>query len=144
MARYEHLPIYRAAFDLAVHIEKIVHNFSRYHKYTLGTELRNKSRGSGGVPLLETRTLRLHVPGPLPGAHGSLADQERVLDLLKLEHQTNLVGEWKRSALTSQGRFAGTEGGNQLRRRLGRLALCRESILRTDRIIAARRRLARA
>lgn len=25
MARYEHLPIYRAAFDLAVHIEKIVH-----------------------------------------------------------------------------------------------------------------------
>jgi hypothetical protein len=26
MARYDHLPIYRAAFDLAVHIEKIVHN----------------------------------------------------------------------------------------------------------------------
>ena len=45
MARYEHLPIYRAAFDLAVHIEKIVCHFSRYHKYTLGTELRNKSRG---------------------------------------------------------------------------------------------------
>jgi len=30
---------------LAVHIEKIVRNFSRYHKYTLGTDLRNKSRG---------------------------------------------------------------------------------------------------
>ena len=44
MARYEHLPIYRAAFDLAVHIEKIVRNFSRYHKYTLGTELRDGSR----------------------------------------------------------------------------------------------------
>ena len=44
MARYEHLPIYRAAFDLAVHMEKIVHNFSRYHKYTLGTELRDSSR----------------------------------------------------------------------------------------------------
>ena len=29
MARHEHLPIYRAAFDLAVHIEKIVRNFSR-------------------------------------------------------------------------------------------------------------------
>jgi len=28
-----------------VHIEKIVRNFSRYHKYTLGTDLRNKSRG---------------------------------------------------------------------------------------------------
>jgi len=45
MARSEHLPIYRAAFDLAVHSEKIVHNFSRDHKYTLGSELRNGSRG---------------------------------------------------------------------------------------------------
>ena len=45
MARYEHLPIFRAAFDLALHMEKIVHGFSRYHKYTLGTELRNTSRG---------------------------------------------------------------------------------------------------
>jgi hypothetical protein len=44
MARYDHLPIYREAYDLALHIEKIVRNFSRYHKYTLGTELRNKSR----------------------------------------------------------------------------------------------------
>jgi hypothetical protein len=44
MARYEHLPIYRAAFDLAVHMEKTVKSFSRYHKYTLGTELRNQSR----------------------------------------------------------------------------------------------------
>jgi hypothetical protein len=44
MARYEHLPIFRAAYDLTVHIEKIVRHFSRYHKYTLGTDLRNKSR----------------------------------------------------------------------------------------------------
>ncbi len=45
MARYEHLPIFRAAFDLALHLEKLVRGFSRYHKYTLGTELRNISRG---------------------------------------------------------------------------------------------------
>ena len=45
MAKYEHLPIFRAAFDLAVHLEKIVRNFSRYHRYTLGTELRNRGRG---------------------------------------------------------------------------------------------------
>jgi hypothetical protein len=44
MARYDHLPIYRVAFDLAVHIEKIVRHFSRYHKYSLGTELRESSR----------------------------------------------------------------------------------------------------
>ena len=41
MARYEHLPIYKQAMDVAVHFEKLVAGFSRYHKYTLGTELRN-------------------------------------------------------------------------------------------------------
>ena len=40
MARYEHIPIYKAALDMAVYIEQIVANFSRYHKYTLGSELR--------------------------------------------------------------------------------------------------------
>ncbi len=44
MARYEHLSIFRDAYDLTVHLEKIVRNFSRYHKYTLGTDLRNQSR----------------------------------------------------------------------------------------------------
>jgi len=40
MARYEHLPIYKAALDMAVYFERIVANFSRYHKFTLGSELR--------------------------------------------------------------------------------------------------------
>ncbi len=44
MAQYEHLPIYRKAMDVAVYFEKIVRNFSRYNKYTLGSELREKSR----------------------------------------------------------------------------------------------------
>lgn len=44
MARYEHLPIYKQARDVVVHFEKVVAGFSRYHKYTLGTELRTKSR----------------------------------------------------------------------------------------------------
>lgn len=44
MACYEHLPIYRDALNLAVHFEKTIAGFSRYHKYTLGTELRNASR----------------------------------------------------------------------------------------------------
>ncbi len=44
MARYEHLPIYKKAMDLTVYFEKIVRNFSRYDKYTLGSELREKSR----------------------------------------------------------------------------------------------------
>lgn len=44
MARYEHLPIYKAALDAAVHFEQVVAGFSRYHKYSLGTELRHASR----------------------------------------------------------------------------------------------------
>ena len=44
MARYEHLPIYKEAFDLALYFEKAVRGFSRYDKYTLGADLRNLSR----------------------------------------------------------------------------------------------------
>ena len=41
---YENLPVYKKAQDLVIYFEKIVRNFSRYHKYTVGTELRNLSR----------------------------------------------------------------------------------------------------
>jgi hypothetical protein len=44
MAQYEHLPIYKKAMDVAVYFEKIVKNFNRYNKYTLGSELLEKSR----------------------------------------------------------------------------------------------------
>ena len=41
MARYEHLPIYRKSFDLAVYLEQAVHGFSRHHKYGLGVRLQH-------------------------------------------------------------------------------------------------------
>jgi len=44
MAQYDYLPIYKKAFDLCVYFEKLVKGFSRYDKYVLGTDLRNKSR----------------------------------------------------------------------------------------------------
>jgi len=44
MAQYEHLPIYKKAYDLTLYFEKVVRNFSRYHKYTHGAELRELSR----------------------------------------------------------------------------------------------------
>src|SRR5690554_4947760 len=44
MARYRHLPIRKAAMDLAVHLEQAVRRFSRYHKYTLGSELRQTAQ----------------------------------------------------------------------------------------------------
>jgi succinate dehydrogenase/fumarate reductase flavoprotein subunit len=44
MAYYERLPIYKKAMEVAVYFENIVKNFSRYNKYTLGSELRTVSR----------------------------------------------------------------------------------------------------
>jgi len=46
MAQYEHLPIYKKAMDIAVYIENIVKGFPRYHKYTVGADLRNLSRAA--------------------------------------------------------------------------------------------------
>ena len=49
VARYEHLPIYKKAMDLTIYFEKIVRNFSRYNKYTMGSDLREKSREIVGL-----------------------------------------------------------------------------------------------
>ena len=45
MAYYEKLPIYKQSLDFTVWVEKTVRNFPRYHKYTIGSELRCRSRG---------------------------------------------------------------------------------------------------
>jgi len=44
MALHENLTIYKKALDLAVYFEKIVANFSKYHKYTVGSDLRSISK----------------------------------------------------------------------------------------------------
>jgi hypothetical protein len=44
MSLYEELPVYKKVLDLAVYFEKIVKNFERYHKYTIGADLKNLSR----------------------------------------------------------------------------------------------------
>ena len=44
MSQYEHLPIYKKIFDLVLYTEGVVKGFSRYQKYTLGSELRNLTR----------------------------------------------------------------------------------------------------
>jgi DNA gyrase/topoisomerase IV subunit B len=41
MAKYEHLRIYKKSLDLTVYIEDIVKHFSKYHKYTVGSRLRD-------------------------------------------------------------------------------------------------------
>lgn len=41
MAKYDHLPIYKKALELTVYVEEVAKNFSRFHKYTIGTRLRD-------------------------------------------------------------------------------------------------------
>ena len=44
MAQVDHLPIYKAAYDLCLHVEHVVRKFPRYQKYTVGTDLREGAR----------------------------------------------------------------------------------------------------
>lgn len=44
MGHYEHVPICKTAMDLTVYLEQVVRKFSRYHKYTFGSDLRQQSR----------------------------------------------------------------------------------------------------
>ena len=41
---YFNLQIYRDAIKLAVYLEDIVKSFDKYHKYTIGKDLRKKSK----------------------------------------------------------------------------------------------------
>lgn len=82
LAHYEHLPIYKAAFDLLVHFEKTVANFSRYNKYTHGKALRDITRDT--VMLI----VRLQCPKQTTGA-GRNEDQARRIE----SGDTNLQGD---------------------------------------------------
>jgi hypothetical protein len=44
MAYTEHLPIYKAAYDLCLWLEQVVRGFPRHHKYAIGSGLREGSR----------------------------------------------------------------------------------------------------
>ena len=52
MAQIEHLPIYKASYDLCLHLEQVVAKFGRAHRYGLGAEL---SEGAGRVLPLVVR-----------------------------------------------------------------------------------------
>ena len=44
MAQTEHLPIYKASYDLCLHLEQVVAKFARTHRHGLGAELREGAR----------------------------------------------------------------------------------------------------
>jgi len=43
MAKYEHLPVYKKAMELSTYLHELVRNFSRYHKYSIGSDMRQMS-----------------------------------------------------------------------------------------------------
>ena len=43
MARYEHLPIFQAIYDLILEIHIRVDNFPRIHRYSIGEKIKNIS-----------------------------------------------------------------------------------------------------
>lgn len=42
--QYDNLPIFRSCMQLVVYIETIVRRFEKYHKYTIGVDLRRRSQ----------------------------------------------------------------------------------------------------
>ena len=42
--RSEHLPIFKATLDLCVYLDGMVKNQEKYHKYAIGSEMRDASR----------------------------------------------------------------------------------------------------
>ena len=51
-------PIYRDCRRLLVHTEGVVQRFARYHKYTVGTDLRQQAIGGVGQ---DTQTLGCYL-----------------------------------------------------------------------------------
>ena len=58
--------------DLTIYFEKIVRNFTRYHNYTLGSELREKSREIVGLIIKANSTVE-KLPGRKTGTNKSVA-----------------------------------------------------------------------
>ena len=67
MAQAEHLPIYKASYDLCLYLEQVVRGFSRYHKYTLGADL----RGAMMMPRTPAR--------PFNPRHPTVHDRQRAV-----------------------------------------------------------------
>ncbi len=44
MAQTEHPPIYKTAYDFCLYIERVVENFPRSHKHSIGIDLKDSAR----------------------------------------------------------------------------------------------------
>jgi four helix bundle protein len=81
MAQTEHLPIYKRAYDFCLYMEQVVRNFSRYHKYSLGQDLRDGARRI--VKLIVRANARMDK---VPALLAVREEAEEVKVLLRLCH----------------------------------------------------------
>lgn len=78
MARTSHLPIWKAAMGLAVHLEHAVRRFSRYHKYSLGQDLRQCARRLCRLIIRANEARWAQATHPFPDFSSSMSDRGRV------------------------------------------------------------------
>lgn len=81
MAQYEHLPIYKKAYDLTLYFEKIVRNFSRYDKYTIGADLRQLSREVLRLIRPRSAFIKILVEGIVPKLSDSVLRSKLISNL---------------------------------------------------------------
>jgi hypothetical protein len=96
MARYEHLPIYRNALELVVYVETVVRGFSRYHKYTIGTRLREATWQvvalvvkANNTPVAERRPLLVELRDTVEQANVALATAKELKAFARHEAYVN-------------------------------------------------------
>jgi hypothetical protein len=75
---YAHLPIYKWSMDLTIYFETIVRNFTRYHKCTLGSQLREKRREIVGL-IIKTNFTVEKLPGEENGDRQLFSKRESSL-----------------------------------------------------------------
>jgi hypothetical protein len=72
----EHLPIYKSAMDFCLYIETIVRGFEKYHKYSIGQDLRVHSKK---ILFLINRSNRAEQKIPLLLELVELCEQSKML-----------------------------------------------------------------
>lgn len=87
MAAYEHLPIFKRLMDLAVFVEKVVSRFSRYHIYTLGSELRSMCHEALAL-VVDANSAPTGAPG---ASRSSASSRERGTGLTTGEENVRLA-----------------------------------------------------
>ncbi len=128
MAQYEHLPIYRETFQFLIYCEMIVKNFSRYHKYTHGADLRNSARqavklvirannSKDKTPVLEELRITLEeikllirICKEVKAFHNFNSFETAINQVTNICRQAE--GWLKQSRKRESGRNPGSDGGN--------------------------------